>query len=163
MPVPLPTSKPTPTPTGSPFKVRSGRRGDVESLKGLMAEFGYPDAVDAQIVSWLVSHPESELIVAVDALDRPIGVVTLSHRPQLRLKGRVATIDELVVAQAWRRKGVGRTLLQRAVERSKVLSVRRIEIATPGSNEPAAVAFLEACGFKRVTSTVCRHPCVEPL
>ena len=96
----------------------------------------------------MLSHPEIEVYVAADAQDRPIGLLSLSHRPQLRLAGRVATIDELVVSKAWRRKGVGRALVQRALERTRVLSVKRLELQLPSLPEEATVAFCAALQFQ---------------
>ena len=134
---------------GQPFRIRAGRRGDFEGLSALFAELGYACAPDAQSVNWVMSHPEMEVIVACDSFDKPVGVIALSHRPQLRMKGRIATVDEFVVASAWRKKGVGKALLKKAVERAKSLSARRIEIQSHGAGLPAedVVRFLKASGF----------------
>jgi GNAT superfamily N-acetyltransferase len=99
-------------------------------------------------VHWVLSHPEVEVYVAGDAQDRPIGLLAMSHRPQLRLSGRIATIDELVVTAAWRRQGVARALMQRALERSRVLSVKRVELQLPSLPDDATVAFCETLGFQ---------------
>ncbi len=131
--------------TAPAFKVRPARRGDAEGIKALLHEIGLGG--DASTVTWLVSHPEMELMVAADHLDKVIGVVSLSHRPQIRFAGRIATIDELAVTGPWRRKGVGRELLKRAVERAKVLGVKRLELnSLKGADDPA-LPFFTACGF----------------
>jgi GNAT superfamily N-acetyltransferase len=88
-----------------------------------------------------------ELMVAADSLDKVIGVISLSHRPLMKLGGRAAMIEELVVAKLWRRKGVGRELLKRAVERAKVLSVKRLEIHSLEAPDQGVLAFMAACGF----------------
>jgi GNAT superfamily N-acetyltransferase len=118
------------------YRIRPARRGDREGLAGLLAELGYSNACDSGTLSWVISHPEMEVYLAVDPLDRAIGMVSFSHRPALRLKGRVATIDELAVAPAWRRKGIGKELLARAVTRLKVLGCKRIELVAPGPGIP---------------------------
>ncbi|MBS1149993.1 MAG: Acetyltransferase, family [Myxococcaceae bacterium] len=136
------------------FKVRPARRGDATPITALMTELGF--TADAATVTWIVSHPEMELLVAADALDKAIGIVCLAHRPQIRLGGRVASIEELMVTQAWRRKGVGRELLKRAVERARVLGVKKLEVQSLTAIAPEALAFFSACGFLPADTAVFR-------
>jgi GNAT superfamily N-acetyltransferase len=95
--------------------------------------------------------------VAADPQDRPVGMVSLSHRPQLRLRGRIATVDELVVTETWRRRGVGRALIQQVIERcgARALSVKRIEVSSYA--QEALQGFYASCGFQRVDRTVMRY------
>ena len=138
------------------FRVRSARRGDAEALALLLAELGYPGAADTSTVHWVLSHPEMDVIVAADAMDKPVGMITLSHRPQLRMKGRIVTIDELVVSATWRRKGVGRALMKHALERARVLTAKRVELHTHKGRGEAVRAFYESCGFQEADSLVMR-------
>lgn len=138
----VPDPKPAPS-----FKVRPARRGDAQGIVTILNEAGA--SADAQTFTWIISHPEVEVLVAADALDKVVGVVTLSHRPLLKVGGRAATIDELGVAKAWMRRGVGRELLRRAVERAKVLSVKRLEVQTFHGVTPEVEAFFAATGFER--------------
>lgn len=133
-------------PAGASFRVRPARRGDAAGAVALLAESG--TISHANTFTWTISHPEMEVFIAADPLDKPVGLVTLSHRPILKLNGRAAAIDELVVAEAWRRRGVGRELLRRAVERARVLSVTRLEAQSMGPVTDGVRAFFEACGFK---------------
>jgi len=129
------------------FKIRPARLGDGEPVKTLLAELGFTG--DSATVTWIVRHPEMEILVAADSFDKVVGFVALSHRPNLRWAGRIATIDELVVAKAWRRKGVGRELLKRAIDRAKVLGVKRLEIQSLEAVEGEdAKPFFEKCGLK---------------
>ncbi len=137
----------TPSQVAPAFKVRPARRGDAVPIVTLLAEVGA--AGDSSAVTWIISHPEMELMVAADSLDKVIGVISLSHRPLMKLGGRAAMIDELVVAKSWRRKGVGRELLKRAVERAKVLSVKRLEIHSLDRVDDAVMAFMASCGFEQ--------------
>jgi GNAT superfamily N-acetyltransferase len=141
----------------APFRVREARRGDGDAIARLLGDLGYPGAADPSTVNWVISHPEMIILVAADPQDRPIGMLSLSHRPQLRMKGRIATIDELVVAEPWRRRGVGRALLARAVERAKALTCRRLELATHRSRGEFVRSFYSACGFEEANATVLRH------
>lgn len=136
-------SSPTPPPVA--FKVRPARRGDAAPVVALLAEVGA--VADPNTVTWIISHPEMEMMVAADQLDKVIGFVTFSHRPVLKTGGRAGSIDELNVASAWRRKGVGRELMRRVVERAKVLSVKRLEVQTYGAVNEAVASFFQKCGF----------------
>ena len=130
-------------------------------MAALLREMGYPHATDAQTVHWVISHPEIEIFVAADPQDRPVGMVSLSHRPQLRLRGRIATVDELVVTEGWRRRGVGRALIQQVIERcgARALSVKRIEVSG-FATEPLRT-FYVSCGFAQVERTVLRYTELE--
>ncbi|MFP2910617.1 GNAT family N-acetyltransferase [Pyxidicoccus sp. 3LFB2] len=139
------------------FRIRRARRGDAEAMALLLRELGYPQGTDQQTVHWVVSHPEIEIFVAGDPQDRPVGMISFSHRPQLRLRGRVATVDELVVTEAWRRRGVGRGLIKQILERCKVLSVKQLQLVSPMASTPETRSFYAACGFTEIDSGVFRH------
>lgn len=143
------------------FRIRRARRGDADSLAALLREMGYPQGSDAQTVHWAISHPEIEIFVAADAQDRPVGMVSLSHRPQLRLRGRIATVDELVVTEAWRRRGVGRALLQQVIERAgtRALGVKRLEVSVYGdeARRESLKRFYGSCGFVETDRMVLRY------
>jgi N-acetylglutamate synthase-like GNAT family acetyltransferase len=136
--------------------VRPARRGDLPEVASLLRELGYAEGGDSTTFSWVLSHPEMEVFVATDQMDRPIGVISMSHRPQLRLGGRVASIDELSVTEAWRGKGVGKELVARAVARGKVLGVKRIELATHRGRASYQRGFYEKRGFVEVDSAILR-------
>ena len=156
-----PTPTRNPSPDAPSFRIRRARRGDAESLATLLREMGYPHGSDAQTVHWVISHPEIEIFVAADAQDRPVGMVSLSHRPQLRLRGRIATVDELVVTESWRRRGVGRALMQQVIERcgARALSVKRLETSAYALEE--LQGFYQSCGFTQVDRMVMRYSELE--
>ena len=56
----------------------------------------------------------------------------------------------------WRGKGVGRELLKRAVERAKVLSVKRLELVNHHGRGDEAKAFYDKCGFGEADAMVLR-------
>lgn len=149
---------PAKTGTAAAFRVRQARRGDADAIRGLLVELGFSEGVDGQTVHWIISHPEMEIYVAADSHDRPIGLLSLSHRPQLRTNGRVATIDELIVSATWRRKGVGRALIRQALERAKVMSVKQFDLILTSPSAQQARDFLRACGLTETEAAVFRLP-----
>lgn len=140
----------------SGFRLRAARRGDAEAIRGLLTELGYPGSGDAGTIHWILSHPEMEVIVAADPADKVIGMLTLSHRPQLRAKGRIARIEELVVNQACRRRGVGRALVARARERAAALDAKRLELITHGADDESVRAFCADAGFAEDAARIFR-------
>jgi N-acetylglutamate synthase-like GNAT family acetyltransferase len=136
-------------------KIRVARRGDATPVAALLNEAGAQGA-DAHTFAWVLSHPEMEMFVAADPLDKVVGIVTLSHRPLLKMGGRSGVIEEFVVSPPWRGKGIGRELLRRAVERARVLSVRRLEMQSFDKVTAPLSTFLESCGFDPIDVGVFR-------
>ncbi|MBI5545137.1 MAG: GNAT family N-acetyltransferase [Deltaproteobacteria bacterium] len=130
-------------------------------MAALLKELGYAEAADASTLLWVLNHPEVEVYVATDNLERPVGFVSLSHRPQLRLRGRIATIDELVVAEAWRGKGVGTKLVATAISRATALSAKRIELTTHHARLGYRKSFYERNGFVEIDCAVLRYKPLE--
>jgi len=127
-------------------KIRPARPGDRDAIYRLLSESGVTvsPADQSTTLSWTISHPEAEVLVAVDAFDRAIGLVALSHRPSLHVGGRLAVIESLAVQRTHRRQGIGAELLERAVGRARILGCKVVEIPAEGEG---AKAFLTSRGF----------------
>lgn len=136
-----------PPPDG--VKVRPARRGDRDSIYSLFAEIGVEVAAREQsnTLSWIVSHPEIEVLVAVDVGDRGVGMIALSHRPSLKVGGRLASIDSFVVTESMRRQGIGGELLARSLYRAQSLGCKQVELSV---EDPQAHDFLRKRGFSGV-------------
>jgi len=75
-----------------------------------------------------------------------VGLLSLSFRHTLFHSAPTAFIDELVVEQGHRRRGVGRQLMAEAIERCRAAGCCEIEVSTERSNE-AAQEFYRQHGF----------------
>lgn len=144
-----PLSSPSPS-TGKDYRLRPLKRGDREAAFRLLAADGWvvPAMEQEMALSWVVQHPELESFVAHDAVaySRLYGMITMSHRPQLRLGGRVASIDLFVVAQEQRHKGIGHDLLGQALRRAEALGCKRVEMLLPEPRDDRH-GFFENAGF----------------
>ena len=148
MPLPV-VSRPPPAP-GKDYRIRPLKRGDKEPLFRLLADDGWvvPGSEQETVLSWVVQHPEMESFVAHHATSygSVFAVLTLSHRPQLRLGGRLACIDLFAVEKGQRGKGVGSELLAQAMRRAQALGCRRVELRLPGPRDDRH-DFFEEHGF----------------
>jgi GNAT superfamily N-acetyltransferase len=148
-----------PLPAG--IVLRRGRPGDAAQALELVSQLGYapdPRTYD-ETFAQVVRHPESAVFVATEGL-KLVGYLALSHRPQIRLGGRVAVVDELSVASARRGEGIGGALLQAAIEHALGLGCRRIEVSMRRSREGYQRGFYIAQGLVEVDSATFR---LEPL
>jgi len=135
---------------GKDYRIRPLKRGDRDAAFKLLAADGWvvPAGDQELAISWVVQHPEIESFVAHDgaAFSRLFGMIAMSHRPQLRLGGRVACIDLFLVAFEQRNKGIGHDLLEQALRRSEALGCKRVEIyLSPERSERHE--FFEVNGF----------------
>ena len=139
------------------IKLRAARRGDTDSIYRLLAEGSgesaavVPVADQSNTVSWIVSHPETEVMLAVDRQDAGVGMISLSHRPSLRIGGRIASIETLLVTGAMRGKGIGSALLDHMLDRARKLGCKRVEVP---AFDPVSVAYLEKRGFAATSGRI---------
>jgi GNAT superfamily N-acetyltransferase len=141
---------PQPAAGAKEYRIRPLKRGDRDAAFKLLAADGWvvPPGDQEAAISWVVQHPEMESFVAHDAgaYSRLFGMITMSHRPQLRLGGRVASIDLFVVEAAQRHKGIGHDLLSQALARAQALGCKRVEMMLPEARDERH-AFFEGYGF----------------
>ena len=142
---------PQPPPaSGKDYRIRPLKRGDRDAAFKLLAANGWvvPSGDQELAISWVVQHPEMESFVAHDAaaFSKLFGMITMSHRPQLKLGGRVACIDLFLVAPDQRHQGIGHDLLTQALRRSEALGCKRVEIHLPPQGDDR-LAFFEGNGF----------------
>ena len=90
-------------------------------------------------------HPDAAVFVAEDE-GRIAARLSLSRDPH-PASGHVADLG-LMVGERHRRRGIGRLLLEEAVNWSRVSGIRKLELHVFPWNEPA-IALYESFGFER--------------
>ena len=143
--------------------VRRARPGDASHVYALVEQLGYhPDhrGFD-ETFAQVVRHPEAAVYVAVEGL-RVIGYLAMSQRPQIRLGGRAACIDELVVDEKRRAEGVGSALLDAALGYARGLGCLRVDLSTARGRQSYQRGFYLAHGFVEIDSALLRFELVKP-
>ncbi len=142
--------------------VRRARPGDASHVYALVEQLGYhPDhrGFD-ETFAQVVRHPEAAVYVAVEGL-RVIGYCAMSQRPQIRLGGRAASIDELVVDERRRGDGIGTALLDAAITYARGLGCKRVDLNTARVRQSYQRGFYVAHGFTEVDSALLRFDLVK--
>jgi GNAT superfamily N-acetyltransferase len=75
----------------------------------------------------------------------PVGVAVVAYRLNVSTAGMFASVEDLYVVPGFRRRGVGRALLEAAGERCAARGVSYVEAQVEGEE---AMAFYEALGYE---------------
>ncbi|MGD1898261.1 MAG: hypothetical protein ACFB16_15055 [Phormidesmis sp.] len=81
------------------MNIRSGQLQDAAQIAELLGQLDYAataDFVENQL-SRLIQHPDAQLLVAIDDIDRIIGFVSLHFIPQLGVEGDFCRISYFCV------------------------------------------------------------------
>jgi ribosomal protein S18 acetylase RimI-like enzyme len=139
--------------------LRRARPGDAPGVRALVEHLGYaPDErAFTETFTQVARHPEAAVLVLAEGI-RIVGYLAISHRPQIRLGGRTAVIDELAIDPAYCGRGLGSALLEHALELARGLACVRIEVATRRSRPSFARGFYRKHGFVEIDSALLRQP-----
>jgi N-acetylglutamate synthase-like GNAT family acetyltransferase len=138
--------------------IRRARPGDAAPVRALVRQLGYEpdDRGYDETFAQVARHPEAAVFVAQIGT-RVVGYLAMSHRPQIRLAGRVASIDELAVDEQERARGIGGELLEAAIAHAKSLGCARVDIQTSRDRASYARGFYAARGLSEIDSAVFRQ------
>ena len=94
----------------------------------------------------IAEHIEQGHSTFLLAGEGPDGFAMLRYRPSLYEKGTEAHLQELYVVPALRGKGLGRALLEAALEEARSAGAGYIDLGT-SEDDKAAMALYESAGF----------------
>jgi len=142
----------------SEFTIRPAAAPDAEALVALA------DAVAGEREAWLITdsswrsageerrylralrrYAHAAVFVA-ETEDGVVARLSVARDPH-PASAHVADLG-LMVAAGWRRRGIGRALLQQAVDWARESGIRKLELHVFPHNEPA-IALYESFGFER--------------
>lgn len=136
------------------MRVWQADAGEAEAVARLIAEFGEwwgKNPVGAEeirrSVERIMAGDDGEyLLGAVDASSEGAGVCQVRFRWSVWKSAEDCWLEDLYVQEDARRSGLGRALVEAAVERARERGCKRIELDVNEDNAPA-LALYEACGF----------------
>jgi ribosomal protein S18 acetylase RimI-like enzyme len=140
---------PPPEPEPVPLSVREARPGDAAAIAALVAGLGFPATApeSAGRLSRLRKGGEPPLVAEQGKV---IGLLAWHVTPVLHRPRPVGRITMMVVAEDERRRGVGRALVEAAIERLAAKGCGLIEV-TSNIDLAAAHAFYRKLGFERTS------------
>ena len=135
------------------MKVWRADTAEADDVARLIAEFGQwwgknvvPEFEVRASVERIMAGDDGEyLLGAVDGA--PVGVCQLRFRWSVWKSAEDCWLEDLFVREEARRSGLGRALVEAALERARERGCKRIELDVNEDNS-AARALYEACGFQ---------------
>ena len=138
--------------------VRRATAADLPSVHDLLIDLGYAhlsrDAL-ADVLDALL-RDDTRGVWLADVETEVVGLLTTTVRSQLRLAGLEMTIEELVVREHVRGRGVGRALLDHAKAEARRLGVLRVQLTTNRTRDVYLRGFYPKNGFVEAPSAVMR-------
>jgi GNAT superfamily N-acetyltransferase len=128
--------------------------GEAEPVARLIAEFGEwwgknpvrPEQVRANVERIMAGDDGEFLLGAADDATEPAGVCQVRFRWSVWKSAEDCWLEDLYVLEDARGSGLGRALVEAALERARERGCKRIELDVNEDNAPA-LALYEACGF----------------
>ena len=135
------------------IRVRKATESDLAAIGKLLAELvraldnteGIDIGIAAKTCQRLLNDVNSHFLVA-ELKGTPVGFINFTVRQAVLHRSPSATIDELVVAKEYQRKGVGEHLVLSVMGECERLGCCEVEASTEKTNVKAR-RFYKQCGF----------------
>lgn len=141
---------------GMDLRLRPVSREDVAELAGLLGQLGYPTSeaeARERLDHWL-DDPSSRLIGAADGGDL-VGVAALHVMPMLETTGKLGRLLALVVADRYRGRGLGQSLVAAAEEQAHAAGCAKMEI-TSSRHRTRTQEFYKLLGYEDICTSSAR-------
>jgi GNAT superfamily N-acetyltransferase len=94
----------------------------------------------------MIRYPAQHVLVAVQG-SNILGLVNFTMRKTITHPSSSGLIDELIVSESSRGKGIAKQLIRAAIDKCREFGCCELEVSTERSNTKAR-RFYRACGFK---------------
>lgn len=137
------------------ISIESAHAGDMEAMVKLLSllfsieqDFSPDETAQRQGLQLLLNMPEqAQIFVARDETARVIGMVSAQLVISTAIGAPSAWIEDMVVREEFRGRGVGKALLARATEWAKSRGAKRVQLVADADNAPA-LNFYKQLGWQ---------------
>jgi glucosamine-phosphate N-acetyltransferase len=133
------------------MKIRSCTAGDFREVERLLAQLWPDTAIDSALLKRtfvrILKSKQGRCFCAVER-GALVGFCSLSIRDSLWQQGRLSHVDELVVDEGCRKRGIGSALLEAAITFAAARGCARIELDSAFARKRAH-RFYESFGFDK--------------
>jgi ribosomal protein S18 acetylase RimI-like enzyme len=131
------------------IQIRYCEVGDFEGVQKLLKQL-WPDVnsnpAELQIVFERAVASEAQKLIVAIAENSIVGFCSLTLKNNLWQAGNLGVVDELVVDNQYRAKGIGKSLMEKITEAARENKCKRIELDS-SIHRTAAHQFYEHIGF----------------
>ena len=135
------------------FCIRLGTEADIPCISSMAnafrRELGRQQPSHAEFarrIAGLIDDPDTDYLVAIDKGGACAGFLQQRYRRDIWTTGGEAYVEDLFVAQGSRRLGLGKQLVETAVERARARGCSLVTLDTNERNGPA-ISLYESLGF----------------
>ena len=136
-------------------EIRKANLADEEDVAVLVQELGQELGITGEVnpVSWystlrkMLASPEWMFLLAEEG-KKKVGLLIVLIRPSLYHGGNTAAITELIVSEAFKRKGIGALLVEESKRIGRLAGCEVLDVSVEVDNE-SAIGFYEKLGFKK--------------
>lgn len=96
----------------------------------------------------IINSPSIGEILTIEVDDKIVGMVSLLYSVSTALGGKVAILEDMVIAKEYRKSGLGTQLLNSAIAYAQEIDCLRITLLTDHDNE-VAQEFYKKSGFTK--------------
>lgn len=128
----------------------------LDALFAQESEFKPNPEAQARGLSAIINNAEAGHILVAHDAGQIIGMINLLYSISTALGARVATLEDMVISDTHRGKGVGSKLLEYALEFAKSQNCQRITLLTDADNF-GAHRFYTRHGFEPSTMMIFRN------
>ncbi|MFJ9472224.1 GNAT family N-acetyltransferase [Streptomyces caniferus] len=140
--------------------VRPAAESDLSSLLALYSELNPDDEPlpqgSADVIWAAVSGQEGRTVLVADAGGVVVGTADCIVLPNLTRGGRaILFVENVVVASSFQRRGVGRQLMEAAVELGDSANCYKVQLLA--ADDEYVHTFYQSCGFKALAQGFRRY------